>query len=509
MRLVVTFRQLLLAAFVGFGILAIAGGDCTAQNVISLNDALSIALNRSHEIKTTKFDLEQNQLNLEANLREQRTMMDLTWNLPNWTKSIEANQNDDGSFSYFDNNRLSTGAQLDIIQPLLMTNGRFFIRGSYDTDQVENETIFGLKRTYSWEDGISMNFSQPLFQPNTQKITLNRTRRNLDMSQRSFDDKQNDIYFQVISKYYNLVRAKTQLQIDQDNLAQNEDTYENTMNKYRAGIMAEVAALQAKVNLDEARVNFEQSSLDFKRELDAFKLYIGIPLNEEIDVEDIVADVALVEIDFKKALDEVMMNDVRIHQLENRKLNQLDNIETVKNERKFNADLVLSYGISERDDMSQPLEDQLFKDWSQTNRVFLDFKIPIFDWGAHKRRVESARVALKSLEQDLDYTKLDIRNQVQALVDRVNNSKARMEIQAQSEEIAEKSYSITVERYDIGEIDIEQLYQDNQRLKNTRIRVLNAKIDYLTSVAQLNRVTYWDFTNNRPLHDTLSRFIQN
>jgi len=482
-----------------------------AQNVLSIDDALGIALSRSYEVKTTKFSLEKSQMSLMSQQKQLKTQVDLSWNVPEWNKNIMANVQDDGSVKYFDNNSIATDARMEIRQPLLLTNGSFFIRGYYNTADEDNEVAEGIIRTtQTWIDGISINYRQPLFQPNSLKINLERTRRNLEITERGFEAKQNEIYYQVINKYYNLVRSKIDLEIQQENLQQNEQTYENTMNKYRAGIMAEVDALKSKVNLDEARVNFENSRLSFKRDLDAFKLYIGIPLDEDVDVENVVRDVQLVTVDENKAFEEAMANSAELRQIELNILDQQDVIEETKNERKFNANILLSYGISERDNLAfQPLKDVLFNDFSQTNRVSLNFNIPIFDWGAQKLNVERQYVELKSREERLSNSKLELRNQIQALIDRVNNNKSLMEIQAQSEEIAEKSYAITVERYDIGEIDIYSLYQENQSLKNTKLRVLNAKIDYLLAIAQLSQVTYWDFVRNQPLKDTITLFVGN
>ena len=117
------------------------------------------------------------------------------------------------------------------------------------------------------------------------------------------------------------------------------------------------------------------------------------------------------------------------------------------------------------------------------------------------------QVSIKNSELSLENDRLQLMKDVINQISDIESARARMEINAQTEEIAEKSYEITLERYDIGEIDSESLFIENQRLKNTRLRVLQSKIDYLLAVARLNLSTYWDFINNRPLTETVQSYI--
>ncbi len=481
-------------------------GSLFAQQarILSLEETLMIALNESYDIKDQQFRLEQSNLSLESRLRGQKTRIDLRWWAPTWNKGIAFDNTKSGT-DYFDEDRISTRATLEISQPVLYTDGRFYVEGKYSTLDLYLED--GNSTTQRWTDDITINYSQPLFQPNTQRLQLNSTKRNLEMAEKRFEGTQNMIYFNVIRTYFELVQAKKQLEIDTEDVQQKEQNHNNTMNKYRAGIMAEVDALKTQVELDEARINNKTSELNYQKQLDEFKRYIGLSLDENIDVSSDV-NVQIIDIDSEKAFLEAFARDAAIKNQELEILNSKDRVETTKNERKFKANLALSYGLNEQDPIDSYLRDNLFRQMSRTNSVSLDFTIPIFDWGQHKLDVENSLISVKSNELDLENNKLVLKRSVQDIINNIENANDKMDIQERTEELAQKQYDITVERYNIGEINSDELFQSSSRLKRAKLNVLSAQIQYQKAIANLQMTTYWDFQNNRPLSETLTQYIK-
>ncbi|MCP4728103.1 MAG: TolC family protein [bacterium] len=480
--------------------------------VLTLDETLAIALTRSYDIKAETNTLEMSQLSLESYRRRFKTKIDFSWELPNLYSGISPIETTEGT-KYIDNKYTRTRGDLTITQNLIATNGRFFIRGEYSTLDQETESFNpdlskNITLRNEWTDRVTINFMQPLFQPNTQKMQLKRTERMLRTTEKNFETTQNHIYFNVLNSYYRLVKAKNQLEIEEENLAQEETTYNNTLNKYRAGIMAEVDALEAEVNFDNQRDATKQSDLNYRNQLQDFKKLIGLPLTENIDVESIV-DIQVIEINNDKAITEALARSSALYANEMGILDQKDQIRTTKAERQINADLNLSYGLNENDDLNSQFQDNLFREFSRTNSVNLTVNIPIFDWGKNGLDVEREQVSLKDKELALENQRLVIRLQIENILNSIQSARDRMEIYEKTEDVAQKQYDINAERYNIGEITTEELYQKSVRLKNTKLNVLDSKIQYLMAVAQLNQQTYWDFMNNRTLKETLDQYMLN
>ena len=68
-----------------------------------------------------------------------------------------------------------------------------------------------------------------------------------------------------------------------------------------------------------------------------------------------------------------------------------------------------------------------------------------------------------------------------------------------SEEVAQKSYQISLHRFENGDITSQELALDQQRLTNARLAYLDAFIAYQLAVADLKRKTMYDFEEGRSL----------
>ena len=93
--------------------------------------------------------------------------------------------------------------------------------------------------------------------------------------------------------------------------------------------------------------------------------------------------------------------------------------------------------------------------------------------------------------QKLRYDNLTktVKNEITALVNRVESAKSRVDVLSKSVEIAEKSYQITTERFKSGTITSFDLSQVQIRLTEARLSSLEALIDYRIAIADLERKT--------------------
>ncbi len=62
--------------------------------------------------------------------------------------------------------------------------------------------------------------------------------------------------------------------------------------------------------------------------------------------------------------------------------------------------------------------------------------------------------------------------------------------------VAEKSFSITLQRYSDGDIDSQTLALERNRMNTAYTSHLNAYINYQLSLADLMRKTFYDFQNH-------------
>ena len=97
-------------------------------------------------------------------------------------------------------------------------------------------------------------------------------------------------------------------------------------------------------------------------------------------------------------------------------------------------------------------------------------------------------------KEDLKRT---IETQVRMVVRRVYEAENRFRVNQRNREVAIESYRISQLRFENGDMTSQELSIEQERLSNVQLSYIDAYITYRLSIADLNRLTMYDFENNR------------
>jgi outer membrane protein len=136
---------------------------------------------------------------------------------------------------------------------------------------------------------------------------------------------------------------------------------------------------------------------------------------------------------------------------------------------------------------------KVFRDVNTTQGAALTVTIPVFDWGSNTLQVESALYQHESAVLTLENTQQQIRQEVLDLINRLKLAESRILVLEKSIAVAQKSYDISVERFQTGTTSRNDVAQAQQRLTSAKINSLSAIIDYQVALADLKRRTLWDY----------------
>ena len=471
---------------------------CFAQEkkILTLEDAIEIALEKSYRMKSLRLSLIQANEKLKAARGKFRTNADLNFDIPNWQESVSEIQrqnelsvfNTTGSFKY--------QGSLNINQPL-PTNGLLTLSSqvyhreifTYNTDSSDNQ-----KRRYMYSS-ISLNFSQPLFTVNTLKLGLKSANLNFECTILQYKKSELDIVYSVTQSFYDLYKSTRNLQIAQDNYKQQKELYEIAQQKYEAGLIPEVEALQMEVDLAESENNLMAVEANLTRTEEQFKRLIGLKLSDNIGVlVDFKFDI--IKINLEKAIEMALSNRMEIRNAEIDIELAKDNIKEMKSEGRITGELSAFYdltGVSDSDnfELSQlwnsTIEDM--KNRPNNRGVVFSLSIPLWDWGVNAANIASAKASLTDKEMSLEEQKLDIVLEVRNAVGIINETKNRLEVLKKSQNVAERTFDISVQRFDLGEITSQELALDRNRYTQAKSSYLDAYIDYMLAVAELKKIT--------------------
>ncbi len=487
--------------------------DAEAQYVLSLQDAIDIALGKSYDMKVLQLNLIQSEQNYLAAKYRFRTNVNLSLDTPIWSERISPVQvpNEIPVYNRFSTMRMNGG--LTISQPL-PTNGSISLQSTLyqsnemtdiaETNTKPSSTVKG-KTFYS---SFGLVFNQPLFTYNTLKTGLKQTELNFERTSRQNKRSQLDLVYNVTNSFFTLYRLTRTRDINKETLDQKKSVYDLAKLKFEAGLIPEVEALQTEVDYASAQADLLSAEANVQRQQDQFKIDIGLMLSDSVAVKTDI-EFRHFDIDLGKAISEGLAgrSEIRESEIDN-ELQKLQIVQVnARSEIKANlrafydftgiSDQNLDYSTGTNDLFDSSMED--LRRRPRNRGVTLTFTVPVWDWGVNKAEVASAQAVLKRQQFTLDDQKKTVENSIRDVVRRVTEAESRLSVLQKSQEVAQRSYDITLERFNNGEITSQDLALDSTRLNNTKMSYLNAYINYKLAVADLKRKTLWDFETNKPI----------
>ncbi len=189
-----------------------------AQRVLTLKEAISIALEKSYSVKSADLALLSYRKSLEAAKLGLMTSVNMVFNVPSYSRTLSNQFNPlTGTEQFFNYGFTTYEGQLYFTQPIIFTNGAFTLTGDlWKRSQFSSEQQIPT----DYYSNLSLSFEQPLFAFNTLKANLTRAEINLEKAERNYLIASNDIVYNVTAGFYQLYRAKENVEIARERVKQ-------------------------------------------------------------------------------------------------------------------------------------------------------------------------------------------------------------------------------------------------------------------------------------------------
>ena len=457
------------------------------QTVLTLERALDFAKINSPAMKQSEITLSNSRQNLVAQKAGLKPQLNLIISPVTYQKSQRL---DNRSGEVFINESLTSTGIFTLSQDILPTGGNIYLRNTlrFQDNYTSSEQAID-PTTQTWENNLSINFSQPIFTYNRIKVDLQKMELAYEDAYLRYNLQKLAIEKTVTQLFYNLYALQMNLLISKDELKNNQDNYAIVKNKVDGGLMALEELYQQEVNLatSESNVYNQQASLDNAK--DEFKISIGFPINEDFDILALVGT-DTVNIDVNKAIDHALANRMEIRQRDIDIQNALFSLMESKTINEFAGEISAGLGI-------QNLTQNLVSNPTlSTPSVGLSLNIPIFDWGERKARIKSAEGGIQSSELNLESEKLDIIINIRRSVRNLTNLQNQIEIQNKSVKNAQLTYDINMERYKNGDLTSMDLGLFQTQLSTRKLALTNAIINYKLELLNMKIQALFDFETN-------------
>lgn len=460
-----------------------------AQEILTIEKALQIAETGSPDLQRSRLNL----LRFSKSLEAQRAALKSRFSLDVTPVSYNRTRRFDQRFSeWYTNENFQSNALLSVVQPILFTDGTISLTNEFGwqssySDVADNESQVFFNNLY-------LNVNQPLFTYNRQKLELKELELSFENANISYAMQRLNLERNVTQFFYNVYMSQMNLNIAHEELKNTENSFNIIQNKVDAGLAAREELYQAELNLATAKSSLQNAEVSYENAKDQLKLYLGMDLYEDFSI---LANVAAnpVPVELETAIESGLASRMELRQREiDIETSQFDLIRT-RSLNEFRGDINLRLGISG----DHRNLDQIYDAPTNSPSVAVNFSIPLFDWGEKKARIAAQEAAFET--QKLNFT--DEQNQIiigiRQAFRNIQNQLNQIQIAEQSQNNAQLTYEINLERYENGDLTGMDLNLYQTQLSERKIAYAQALINYKIELLNLKIQSLYDFENNEPI----------
>lgn len=459
-----------------------------AQTVLTLDQALEFAMEKSPEIRQAKLSLEHSKQNLNAENARLKSHFGL--NLTPFSFSRERTF-DQRYSDWYDTQMKLLSARFYITQPIVLTDGTLELtnRFSWQDHSYEQGPISGGSTTFN--NNLYLSFKQPIFTYNRTKLALKSLKLDLENSALFYAIKNLNLEKSVNQQFYDVYYRKMSLNITEEEFKNNQESYQIIKNKVEAGISAKEELYQAELNLANSRTNVQNVRVGLENAMDDFKILLGLPIDHEITV---VADVSFqqIAVDESKATENALKFRMELRQRDINIQNAMANLIETSALNEFKGNLSVTYGlVGTNEDFPQ-----MYDDPDQSQEFSVSFEVPLWDWGEKKARIRAAKATIDQRHLDKESEESNLRVALRKAYRSLKNQLSQIDIARQNVKNAELTYEINLERYKNGDLTSKDLGYYQNQLSREKLGYIEALINYKLALLDIKIQSLWNFEKN-------------
>lgn len=457
-----------------------------AQKILTLEDAMNIALENSPDIKQSRIAMEQNREYLNAQLAMLKSRFSLNISPIEYSNTETY---DDYFSEWYTSENIGSNGSLLIQQPVKFTDGTLTLQNKFSYQDNYSEAN---SSTYTgFNNNLYLSYNQPLFTYNKTKMNLKKQELALENSTLAYSIQMLNIERQVTQAFYTIYQKQMSVKIASEEFENQKVSFEIIRSKVEGGLSAREELLQGELNYATSQSNLDNARVDLENANDQFKRLIGISLYDEIEISTNIEYKAVI-VDLDKAIENGLSQRLELSQ---RKID-LNNAEfdliVTSATNEFRGDMNLSVGIMGNNESFA----NIYEKPTKSPQVGISFSIPLFDWGERKARIRAAELQVESKQIDIKSLEDDIVINIRQVFRNLQNLNTQIRIAEQNEKNAQLTYEINLERYRNGDLTSIDLERFQNQLSQKKMNLANALINYKLELLNLKIQSLWDFENN-------------
>ena len=287
---------------------------------------------------------------------------------------------------------------------------------------------------------------------------------------------------QVKQSFYAVLLAKEAYNVYKEVYDNAQKNFEDTEKKYKVGKASEFEYLRAKVNVNNAEPEVFNAENSVVLAIWQLKAIMGIDLNTNIDIEGRLADYEDEVLSSMLVSDSISFeNNTNLLQLKLQdemlsrtiKMSKFQYIPTLSAQFAYNYN-----AMGNTFDMN----------WNPYSVVALSLNIPIFDGFSkrnnirqYKKTQDILRLNIEDTERSLNIALENYKNQMKTSVKRYTAAESTLEM-------AQKSYNISEKMYELGKATLVELNDAQLALTQAQLTMSQAIYQFMTNKAAIDEL---------------------
>lgn len=471
-------RLLLAAASVMMSLNAVAQDADSSQTrtVITLDDALKIALSENASVRVADKEIERTGYAKKGTYASLFPQIDLTGAFQRTIKKqvmyMDMDMSDfmGGGSSSGDGSESGSEAGSDAGTSAAPSGGGIEV-GRWNT----------------WNGGVTA--SMPLINAQLWK-SLKISGQNVELAVEKARSSRLEAVTQVKQAFYAVLLAKEALVVYKDVYDNAVKNFEQTQMRYNAQRASELDYTRAKSTVASAIPNVYNAESSVILALWQLKSVMGVSLDQDIDVagslDDFSADM---ESDVFGADALTLDYNTTMRQL----AIQADQLaETVRMQKyAYIPTLALAFSYS-MNAMTNDFKFSSYK-WTPYSYVGLSLNIPIFSGGKRYNDVRQAKVQASELAIQVNDTERQLKIAIRQYLNTMETKVKSLVAAREAEETAQKAYDIATQSYNVGRSTITELNDAQLALTQAKLGVSQSIYDYVVAKSGLEQILGHDF----------------
>lgn len=395
----------------------------------------------------------------------------------------------DGSYNFTEVNQNFGRVELSLEQQIGITGSKVFL-----TSQLTRFDNFADDFTRYSGNPAFIGIEQPLFRFNNLRWNRKIEPLRYEESQREYVEELEQVAVNATSLFFDLLLAQASLEIAQKNLANNDTIYKIAEGRYNLGKVSEGELLQLELALMRAQQQVAEARLDLETTGLRLKSYVGLNNNDQLVLIPPVI-IPEFEVDVAVALQEANDNRQDAVAFKRQELEAERDLARAKNDSGLDASLRATFGLT-----NQGLElTEVYQSPGDQQGVMLNFSIPVIDWGRQRSRVKTAEANMKLVDYTIAQEKINFEQEIFTQVKLFKMLRLQTEIAEKSDDIAQRRYELSKNRYLIGKISITDLNIATQEKDEARRSYIAALREFWIAYYRLRELTLFDFEIDSPI----------